>query len=251
MNGLDKTVTDRTLKGWLASGPVDRGIGDGLTFVASEASAGRAKASCVLRYRHAGRQREKVLGRYPELTLKDAREQARKDRALLQQGSDPAALKREEALLAQQARDVEHLGEIWLQRHIEPRYKHPQVVRRILDRHVHPRIGKLAVPAVREHHIDDVLTAIVRAGAPTVANDVLHYLFRMFHFAVQAANAESRADAARRERTLDAAGGTKTLAGSGSLPPSPSDGEDTRCSFVTLARASTPTAPLSILSISW
>ncbi|HTP72909.1 MAG TPA: hypothetical protein VML58_11870 [Burkholderiaceae bacterium] len=38
---------------------------------------------------------------------------------------------------------------------------------------------------VREQHIDLVLTRIVAAGAPTVANDVLRHLFRMFHFAVK------------------------------------------------------------------
>ena len=93
MNGLDKTVTDKTLKAWLAAGSVDRGVGDGLTFVAKATSAHRGKASWILRYRYGGRQREKVLGRYPEVSLKEARELARKDRALLQQGADLATLK--------------------------------------------------------------------------------------------------------------------------------------------------------------
>jgi hypothetical protein len=41
------------------------------------------------------------------------------------------------------------------------------------------------VDEVRPIHIDDVLTRIVSAGAPTVANDVRRYLLRMFHFAVK------------------------------------------------------------------
>ena len=92
MNGL-KTVTDKTLRAWLDSGAVDRSVGDALMFVASTAAARRGKASWILRYRHCGRQREKVLGRYPDLSLKDARELARKDRVLLRQGTDVAALK--------------------------------------------------------------------------------------------------------------------------------------------------------------
>lgn len=77
MNGL-KTVTDKTLRAWLDSGAVDRSVGDALMFVASTAAARRGKASWILRYRHCGRQREKVLARYPDLSLKDARELARK-----------------------------------------------------------------------------------------------------------------------------------------------------------------------------
>jgi hypothetical protein len=54
---------------------VDRGVGEGLTFVASTIAAQAGKASWTLRYRLNGRSTEKVLGRYPELSLKDAREQ--------------------------------------------------------------------------------------------------------------------------------------------------------------------------------
>lgn len=117
MHGL-KTVTDKTLRAWLDSGALDRSVGDALMFVASTAAARRGKASWILRYRHSGRQREKVLGRYPDLSLKDARELARKDRVLLRQGTDVAALKQEERLRALEARNVQQLGEQWMQRNI-------------------------------------------------------------------------------------------------------------------------------------
>ena len=78
------TVTDRTLKAWLHAGSVDRGIGDGLTIVAALASAREGKASWVLRYRFGGQNKEKVLGRFPDVSLKNARELARQDRAKIQ-----------------------------------------------------------------------------------------------------------------------------------------------------------------------
>ena len=59
-------VTDKTLRAWLNAGAVDRGIGGGLTFVASTAGALKGQASWILRYRFGGANREKVLGRYPE-----------------------------------------------------------------------------------------------------------------------------------------------------------------------------------------
>jgi Arm DNA-binding domain len=74
-----RPVTDRELRAWLAAGAVDRGVGEGLTFLASDSGARARKASWVLRYRMNGRNKEKVLGRYPEMSLKDARELARRD----------------------------------------------------------------------------------------------------------------------------------------------------------------------------
>lgn len=185
MTGFVKNATDKNLRAWLNAGPVDRGIGDGLTFVSKEASARLGKASWILRYRFGGRQREKVIGRYPDISLKDARELARNDRALLQQGKDVGAIKRQEKLKAIDMHNVEGLANIWFERHIAGKYKHPEVVERVIRRHIKPVIGKLPVEEVRPVHIDGVLTKIVAGGAPTVANDALRYLFRMFHFAVK------------------------------------------------------------------
>lgn len=178
-------VTDKTLRAWLNAGAVDRGIGGGLTFVASAAGALKGKASWILRYRFGGVGREKVLGRYPDVSLKDAREQARQNRARIQQGIDVAAEKRIEKLSAAERHDVAGLGVAWYERHIEKSYKHPEVVLRVMRLHINPVIGKLPINEVRPVHIDKVLTRIVEAGAPTVANDALRYLFRMFHFAVK------------------------------------------------------------------
>ena len=183
--GFAQNATDRNLRAWLSAGPVDRGVGDGLTFVASAASAQQGKGSWILRFRFGGRQREKVLGHYPDLSLKEARVRARQDRALLQQGKDVAAAKQLDKLKASDIHTVENLSEAWYARHILGSYKHPEVVERVLRRHIKPVIGKLPVQEVRPVHIDRVLTKIVDAGAPTVANDALRYLVRMFHFAVK------------------------------------------------------------------
>ncbi|MCC9598301.1 tyrosine-type recombinase/integrase [Rubrivivax sp. JA1055] len=185
MTGTEKSITDRTLRAWLAAGPTNKSIGDGLTFIASDASAGVGKASWILRYRIGGRQREKVLGRYPDLSLKDARELARRDRAQVQQGVDIAAAKQDVKARLADARDVRELGKLWHARHIAERYKHPKVVERILERHVYPVIGTVQIVDLREHHIDQVLTLTVKRGAPTIANDALRILFRMFHFAMK------------------------------------------------------------------
>lgn len=149
------------LKSWLSAGPVDRSVGDGLMFVAAEASARVGKASWILRYRFGGRQKEKVLGRYPDITLRTARELALRDRAQIQQGVDVAVQKRLEKLRISDAHNVESLARAWYERDIAPKYKRPEVVERAIRRHVKPVIGKLPVEVVRPVHIDEVLTRIV------------------------------------------------------------------------------------------
>lgn len=180
-----KTVTDLTLRSWLNAGPVDRSVGNNLMFVASDAGARTGRASWILCYRFGGRKKEKVLGRYPDISLREAREIALRDRALIQQGLDVAALKRREKLKARETHNVTALARLWYEREIEPRYKHPESVERVIRRHIKPVIGRLPVDEIRPIHIDDVLTRIVFAGAPTVANDARRYLHRMFHFAVK------------------------------------------------------------------
>lgn len=91
---------------------VDRGGGDGLTFVVGDSAARAGKASWILRFRFNGRSKEKVLGRYPELSLKDARERARQDRAQSERGIDVAAAKQAEKALVLEVPTVQRLGEL-------------------------------------------------------------------------------------------------------------------------------------------
>jgi integrase len=96
-----------------------------------------------------------------------------------------AAAKQAEKALILEVPTVQRLGEAWLKRYIQPRYKHPEVVARVLRKHIDPVIGQVAPPDVQPAHIDRVLTRIVASGAPTVANDALRYMSRMFRMAVR------------------------------------------------------------------
>ena len=185
MDKRQRPLTDRELRAWLADGATDRGIGEGLTFVASAGAASKGKASWVLRYRLHGRLREKVLGRYPELSLKDAREQVRKDRIKIEHGVDIAAEKQFEKARVTEAPTVQRLGQVWLERYIEPKYKHPDPIAAVFRNHIYPTLGSLTPKDVRPMHIDLTLRRIVAAGAPTVANDALRYMGRMFKMAVR------------------------------------------------------------------
>ncbi len=205
-NEAGKRISDITLRAWLRAGAVDRGIGGGLTFVASGFAAQKGQASWVLRYRFAGKSKEKWLGRYPDIPLQAARELSRVDRAKIQQGVDVAAEKQQTKILERRKRPCLALRRVWHRRYIMPNYGEPERIESTFVRYVDPIIGHLLVEQVEPEHIERILDRTVKAGAPTVANDLLRYLVRMFDFAVRK---RYRTDNPTTGFTLQDAGGTE------------------------------------------
>ncbi|WP_017462297.1 tyrosine-type recombinase/integrase [Dyella ginsengisoli] len=86
-----RRLTDATLRRLVTAGqPAAQSDGEGLTFTVSAGGV----ASWVLRYRYGGRRRELTLGRYPDLSLADARTAAAKARVQVAEGVDVALAKR-------------------------------------------------------------------------------------------------------------------------------------------------------------
>ena len=120
------------------------------------------------------------LGTYAVLSLADARKTARELRAWVALGYDPAAERQERKRQAvakieaeKNAQTVGDLADEYFARMILGRWKHPNIVRSRIERDIKPA------------HIDATLQAVVKRGAPTVANDVLRWTRRMFDFAVK------------------------------------------------------------------
>ncbi len=56
-----------------------------------------------------------------------------------------------------------------------------------IENDIKPHIGTLAIEAVKPSHIDLMLKAIIKRGAPTMANDVLRWTRRIFDYAIASA----------------------------------------------------------------
>jgi hypothetical protein len=84
-------LTDSQLRQWMAAGvPITgKADGGGLTFTLSA----KGTAAWTLRYRIAGQRKELTLGRYPELSLAEARQMAAAARQRIAGGWDVAAEK--------------------------------------------------------------------------------------------------------------------------------------------------------------
>lgn len=90
--GMGK-LTESILRQWVQAGKAiaGRSDGDGLTFTLSA----KGTAAWILRYRIAGQHKELTLGRYPELSLQQARAIAEEERVRTRLGIDVADEKQE------------------------------------------------------------------------------------------------------------------------------------------------------------
>ncbi|MBD2813304.1 tyrosine-type recombinase/integrase [Xenorhabdus sp. Flor] len=144
------------------------------------------------RYKLAGKSRTMNLGSYADLSLAKARELTRELSARVALGYDVAGEKQErkaEALAKIEAEKnaikVSDLAAEYFERQILPRWKHPDILRRRIDKDINPRIGDMKIEDVKPYHIDEILKSIVDRGAPTIVTDVLRWVRRIFDYAIR------------------------------------------------------------------
>jgi integrase len=173
-------LSDIQLKAWIkAATPIPgKSDGGGLTFTLSE----RGAASWILRYRIGGRARELTLGRYPDMSLAEARKIAGIKRVEVQQVIDVAAVKQKKKADAKLVSNVEQLARLWLDNFVRKRHRHPEVTERVFRRDILPALGKRDTKSLTTPEIIRLLAKINASGRPTISNDALRYLKAMFAY---------------------------------------------------------------------
>jgi integrase len=141
------------------------------------------KSWCV-RYRFRGISRKLTLGRFPALSLKDARELAARALRAVAEGRDPAREKVE----ARSARvdSIDSVVAEFLERHVK-RTNRPRTqyeVERLLRVHVLPKWHGRLIRDIAKRDVLDLLDHVVDGGTPILANRLLATIRKMFAWAV-------------------------------------------------------------------
>lgn len=146
--------TDLQIRAWIKSGEHFAGRSDGVGCIC--ASQKITQYPWRLRYRFAGKQRSLVIGTYTELSLAKARAKAKEQSARVALGYDVAGEKQErkaEALRKMEdekhALRVSELAAEYFERQILNRWKHPDILRRRIDKDINPAIGRLRIEEVK------------------------------------------------------------------------------------------------------
>lgn len=184
-------LSDMEIRNWIKSNErFDmRGDGDGLYLSYREAFA---FPIWRFRYRFAGAQRIMNIGSYRDVSLADARKISKEYRARVSLGYDVAGEKQErkrEAIAKIEAENnaytMAKLADEFFEKRVLGVWKHPNIVRARIEKDIKPAIGHLKVESVTPRHIEALLQSVVKRGAPTMANDVLRWLKRMFNHAIK------------------------------------------------------------------
>jgi integrase len=137
--------------------------------------------SFILNYRVAGRERRYAIGRFPEWSADAARDEALDLRHEIRKGVDPLEKRsadRNQEFISDLARD-------YMERHAV-KHKRPISLRddrRMLERIILPRLGRLPVNSVTSRDIESLHTSL--AATPYQANRVLALLSSMFNKAME------------------------------------------------------------------
>lgn len=184
-------LTDMQIRAWIKAGERFEGRSDGNGLYLSYRENYKTPV-WRFRYKFAGKSRAMLIGSYAELSLARARETAKELSARVALGYDVAGEKQErkaEALAKIEAKKsalyVSELAAEYFERQILPRWKHPDILRRRIDKDINPCIGRMRVEDVKPRHIDDMLKGIVDRGAPTIATDVLRWTRRIFDYGIK------------------------------------------------------------------
>jgi integrase len=164
-----KRLTDVTVRELKADPDKRREVPDpGIPGLYVVIQPGGAK-SWALRYRHDGKTRKLTLGKYPKLTLSDARKAALEKHELIDAGIDPAP-KRETAPPADPERDkLKTILAAYLRRKAR-KLRSIDHVRRYFDTEVLPKLGERDIQSITRRDISALLGAIVDRGSPITAN---------------------------------------------------------------------------------
>jgi Arm DNA-binding domain/Phage integrase central domain len=141
--------------------------------------------SFAVRYRIDGRQRRLTLGRYPIVSLANARKRGRETLGKVAAGIDPVTEKAEAAEAAQAAarETVETVVRDYVARHLRPRTRTWQKTERRLERDVVARWRNRPLASISRPEVRELLAEIVKRNAPAMANEILCQLRSLYNWA--------------------------------------------------------------------
>jgi integrase len=172
-------MNDKQVKSLIKKGEHGRyAVGNGLYLRIANNNIGY----WVIRYTINKKRREVTVGKYPELSLGDAKYHAAQIKVDVSNGVDPIAEKKRAD--TPEFNTVNDLAGDWL-KECDKRLKHPNIPRRVYTKDIAPTIGELGIDQVNPRDIRAIINKIAESNRPTIANDCLMYCKQLFRHAIK------------------------------------------------------------------
>lgn len=140
-----------------------------------------------LKYRVEGTEKLMALGRYPEITLADARERRDAARKRLAHGADPMAERMAEKTAVKSATEhtFEKVAKLWLEHwRGNKSARHAATTENRLKGNVYPVLGLRPIADIEPMELVQLAKAIEARDAPDMARRILQVLGMIFRYAV-------------------------------------------------------------------
>lgn len=141
-----------------------------------------------MKYRFGGKEKILAFGKYPDVTLLQARKQRQEAKALLQQDIDPGEHKKAQKAASKEAaaNTFEKVAREWHTNRLDT--WQPSTAKDIINRlekDIFPEIGSIPVHAIRHKHLIDTLRKIESRGAHEIAKRLRANCARILDYAIQ------------------------------------------------------------------
>ena len=128
-----------------------------------------------------GKKQRYKIGRFPIISLVDARARATAHMGNIVAGGDPAGTRREK----RDAMAVKELGALYIEKHAKPNKRTWQEDERFLKREVYPKIGDTKILSLKRADIREIIDAKVDDGKAPTARLILAVVRKMMNWAVE------------------------------------------------------------------
>lgn len=176
-------------------GPGRIGDGNGLFYEITATGVKR----WIYRYKIDGKAGKYTIGRYPDLSLEQARKQHREARNVVQIGKNPATARRKEKQKTinkekeqreNKAKSFEYVALEWIKQQRGAWSKgHADAVLQTLKNDVFTAIGPQAVDSITPPEILKILRKIEKRGSLEIARKILQRMNAVFRYAIQTGRA--------------------------------------------------------------
>lgn len=138
-------------------------------------------------YRIDGKRKYLNIGRYPDISLKDARDEHAKASKLFEKGIDPAQAKADEAIQRHQMPTIQMLYEEYMSRHSRPNKKERtwKEDERNFEKDILPYWKDRKADSITRRDVTVLIDRILDRGALIAANNTFERVRQLFNFAVE------------------------------------------------------------------
>ncbi len=136
------------------------------------------------RYRVGGKLEKVALGKYPAVSLKDARQRRDELAGVVAKGASPARLKQLRKVALAEETTVREFGEQYFKDVVSRDRKNTTTMRRYFDKEIYPKLGDRRVREVTPADIQNIVFEKRDHGFPAAAADLRNLCKRMWDYAI-------------------------------------------------------------------